>query len=85
MVNLETISIPANVQWVIDGGMLIHLIPWKRGSTYQEIFDSYIKFISVRFPQRKIVFDGYLNSSKMEHTLEELRDKPVLKYHLQKK
>ena len=68
LVNLETISIPANVQWVIDGGMLIHLIPWKRGSTYQEIFDSYIKFISVRFPQGKIVFDGYLNSSIKDGT-----------------
>ena len=59
MADLEPVNIPDNAQWVVDGGMLLHLIPWKKGSTFQEILDNYIKFVSNRFPSSKIIFDSY--------------------------
>ena len=63
MAELQPVSIPQDVQWVVDGGMLIHHIQWKKGSTFQDIFDSYVKYVSMKFPNGKIVFDGLLTIS----------------------
>ena len=34
--------LPSEVTYVIDGGSLLHKIPWKIGTTYQSIYDHYV-------------------------------------------
>ena len=46
--NLCTADVPetqANVQYVLDGGSLLHRVPWKPGDTYLNIANSYANFI----------------------------------------
>ena len=52
-----------DMQYVIDGGMLIHRITWKVGSSFTDICASYVSFLS-KYPQCTVVFDGYRNSTK---------------------
>ena len=57
------------MKFVVDGGMLIHRIPWKVGSTYESICANYAAFLS-HYPGCTIVFDGYEHSTKdMTHRI----------------
>ena len=33
------------VQYVLDGGALLHCIPWTRGSTWEQILEQYAKYV----------------------------------------
>ena len=48
-----------DIHHVVDGGALLHLIPWERGVTYATIVHSYVRFIMKRFKHCTVVFDGY--------------------------
>ena len=52
-----------DIKYVIDGGMLIHRITWKVGSSFTDICASYVSFLS-KYLQCTVVFDGYRNSTK---------------------
>ena len=52
-----------DMKYVIDGGMLMHRITWKVGSSFTDICASYVSFLS-KYPQCTVVFDGYRNSTK---------------------
>ncbi|KAK7105530.1 hypothetical protein V1264_016896 [Littorina saxatilis] len=51
--------IPDDVTYVIDGGLLLHLLPWCRGSTYNQLTQSYADFLIRHFGKGTVVFDGY--------------------------
>ncbi|KAK7093119.1 hypothetical protein V1264_008767 [Littorina saxatilis] len=51
--------IPDDVTYVIDGGLLLHLLPWCRGSTYNQLTQSYADFLIRHFGKGTLVFDGY--------------------------
>ena len=54
-----------DMKYVIYGGMLIHRITWKVGSSFTDIFASYVSFnFMSKYPQCAVVFDGYRNSTK---------------------
>ncbi len=38
----------SQVQYVIDGGALLHRIPWTKGETYTTIFHRYYTYINER-------------------------------------
>ena len=44
---------------VIDGGSLLHRLPWKRGSSFDDICRMYVDHIRRNYSQPVIVFDGY--------------------------
>lgn len=52
-------EIPGNVQYVLDGGALIHRIPWTRGTTYKGICNLYSEYVVKKYGSPLIVFDGY--------------------------
>ena len=56
-------------QYVLDGGALLHLIPWQRGVTFATILKSYADNVKRTYGNPVIVFDGYSESSTkdMEH------------------
>ena len=47
------------VQYVLDGGALLHRIPWTRGATYDQIFEQYSAYVIRRYCRAIVVFDGY--------------------------
>ena len=49
----------AIVQYVLDGGSLLHRVPWKTGDTYQNIANSYANFTFHYYGRAVVVFDGY--------------------------
>ena len=49
-----------NVQYVLDGGALLHQIPWPRGSpTYKEVCNLYCSYVRRKYGRVIVVFDGY--------------------------
>ena len=62
-------ALPTASMFVVDGGCLLHRIPWTRGSTLEHILQQYVQYVSKNFGQSaQIVFDGYsAGSSTKEH------------------
>ena len=56
----------SNESWkkVVDGGMLLHRLPWQIGSTFSSILYSYVKHVENTIGENLyIFFDGYLDSN----------------------
>ena len=48
-----------DVQYILDGGALLHRIAWNRGSTYYDICQAYVKYVTSHYGRAVVVFDGY--------------------------
>ena len=48
-----------NFQYVLDGGTLLHRIPWQLGDTYGKILQDYANYVTKHYGQEVVVFDGY--------------------------
>jgi hypothetical protein len=48
-----------SVRYILDGGALLHRIPWPRGSTFDSICKMYVTHVSQKYGAPAIVFDGY--------------------------
>ncbi|KAK3747021.1 hypothetical protein QZH41_001488 [Actinostola sp. cb2023] len=59
IVKNDQIGPEGNVHYVLDGGALLHRIPWPRGMTYDAICNMYVEYVIRRYGQGTIVFDGY--------------------------
>lgn len=46
-------------QYVLDGGSLLHRIPWSSGTTYIHICRQYTDYVTRKYGRAVIVFDGY--------------------------
>ena len=57
--NLNAASIPDNVKHVLDGGALLHRIPWSQGASYESILETYSKYVATNFGKALVFFDGY--------------------------
>ena len=52
-------NIPNDVEYVLDGGSLLHKVQWSLGQSFQEICNNYISYIRKRYGQHAtVVFDG---------------------------
>ena len=50
--------------YIIDGGMLLHRVQWKKNDKFNDIFKSYVSYIKSHFKTDVIVvFDGYTYNS----------------------
>ena len=61
-------SIPPTQQYVLDGGSLIHRLPWKRGDSYGAIAQSYADFTIYHYGKASGIFDGYDSASIKDNT-----------------
>ena len=50
-----------NVHFVLDGGAVLHRVPWPRGITYDAICSLYVQYVAKRCGKATVVFDGYPN------------------------
>ncbi|GFS01233.1 hypothetical protein ElyMa_001091600 [Elysia marginata] len=48
-------------EYVLDGGSLLHIIPWRRSDTYASIGQTYLEYAKKMYGKPRIVFDGYNN------------------------
>lgn len=48
-----------NVQYILDGGALLHRLPWPRGSTYESVSQLYVTYVTHKYGAATIIFDGY--------------------------
>ena len=57
------------IQYVLDGGALLHRIPWPQGfPTYKETCDMYCRYVTGKYGDAIVVFDGYSHSSTKDMT-----------------
>ena len=48
------------VHYVLDGGALLHRVPWPRGNgTYRDVLAAYTSYVSRKYGRPTVVFDGY--------------------------
>jgi hypothetical protein len=45
--------------YVLDGGSLLHRIPWQRGIKFCDIIQTYLNYVQKHYPSATVVFDGY--------------------------
>lgn len=57
-----------NLLNVIDGGSLLHWIPWSKGETFSQICSKYVDHVKRRFQNPIIVMDGYIGTSTKDMT-----------------
>ena len=68
-------SIPKTDCYVLDGGSLIHRLPWVKGDSYSAIAESYADLTVTHYGQARVVFDGYGECPSIKD--EEMRKKPT--------
>ena len=68
-------SIPKTDCYVLDGGSLIHRLPWEKGDSYSAIAESYADLTVTHYGQARVVFDGYGECPSIKD--EEMRKKPT--------
>ena len=61
-------GVTGHVQYVLDGEALVQHIPWTHGSTYKDICKLYMEYVTRRFGEAVVVFDGYQGTSTKDVT-----------------
>ena len=46
---------------MLDGGSLLHRIPWTRGETFENVCHKYVNYVLKKYGEATVVFDGYNN------------------------
>ena len=67
-----------NVQYILDGGSLIHRISWVYGAKFDSICENYMNLVVRNYGQPHIVFDGYNNGPTTKDTTHLRRTKGVV-------
>ena len=65
---IEDSAVPSGVKYVIDGGALLHRIPWERGTTFRSIVKKYTDYVKRRYGEAMVIFDGYDSASTKDMT-----------------
>lgn len=50
------------LHYVLDGGSLVHRVPWKKGDKFCQISAAYADFTLQHYGRATVVFDGYANA-----------------------
>ena len=48
-----------NFNFVLDSGALLHRISWQIGDTYEKIMQNYCIYVTKKYGQAVVAFDGY--------------------------
>ncbi|KAJ8412509.1 hypothetical protein AAFF_G00128450 [Aldrovandia affinis] len=64
----DLLGVTGHVQYVLDGGALVQRIPWTRGSTYKDICKLYSEYVTRKYGEAVVVFDGYQGTSTKDMT-----------------
>ena len=61
-------NVGKDVLYVLDGGALLHRLPWIRGRSFASILQSYSDYVVSHYGQATVVFDGYEGNSTKDMT-----------------
>lgn len=64
----EKINFGTNQLYVVDGGFLLHKVPFKKGEQFCTIFKRYVSFVTKRYDNCIVVFDGYPDDATQSGT-----------------
>ncbi|KAG0713878.1 hypothetical protein GWK47_015218 [Chionoecetes opilio] len=56
-------SCDMSMQYILDGGSLLHKFSWPKNASYSEICEMYVRHIKQSYCHALVVFDGYHGSS----------------------
>lgn len=57
-----------NKQYVLDGGSLIHKLPWSKNETFDEIIQRYFNYVYTKYGRCNSFFYGYNTSTTKDMT-----------------
>ena len=66
------------VQFVQDGGSLLHKITWPKGLTFDEISNLYMDYVQCQFGRPIVIFDGYTQEPSTKDITYIRRSKGIL-------
>nr|XP_054767556.1 uncharacterized protein LOC129274841 [Lytechinus pictus] len=55
----EQQHLSSDVHFILDGGALLHRLPWPRGIPYDHIRQLYVDYVIRKYGKATVVFDGY--------------------------
>ena len=62
-----------DVQYLLDGGALLHRQPWPQGSIYDDVCHMYVNHVQQRYCTDVPVFDGYTNELSTKDAIHLIR------------
>ena len=68
MTKNKDVVVPKTVQYVVDGGALVHRVPWTHQATFADILEAYSSYVVKKYGNAVIVFDGYRGASTKDMT-----------------
>ena len=68
LIKSKDLRLPDEVQYVLDGGALLHKIPWQKRSTFLMIIVKYIEYVKNHYNCPIIIFDGYDTATTKDMT-----------------
>lgn len=71
--NNQTTCPALDVYYVLDGGALLHRLPWPRNLTYADVCLLYVEYVKRRYNRATIVFDGYSDGPSTKDCTHERR------------
>ncbi|CAG2250734.1 unnamed protein product [Mytilus edulis] len=74
----EYVTSTTDVQYVLDGGSLLHRIQWPRGVTFGRIADLYVDHVCRKYNTAIVVFDGYENGPSTKDPTHQRRTKGIV-------
>jgi len=84
----EETTVPTGyVQYVLDGGSLLHRVPWPPETTYSSICDMYVAYVG-KYGSTIVVFDGYQDGPSTKDNTHQRRYKkqsPLINFNLNMK
>ena len=79
----DTTSDSSNINYVVDGGYLLHRVVWEKASTYKEILHLYQKYENEHYGKCAIAFNGYVPvPSTKDHENTKRLMKPTIAPHM---
>ena len=68
-------TVPATDCYVLDGGSLLHCLPWNKGDSYGTITESCAEFTVKNYGLETVVFDGYGAGASIKDNTHQRRGK----------
>jgi len=62
------------VHYVLDGGSLLHRLPWTRGETFGCVRKKYVSYVTKKYGKATVVFDGYDNGPDIKDVTHKRRN-----------
>ena len=81
--NIVVNATPTTDQYILDGGSLLHRVPWTKAESYGTIASCYADFTVRHYGPATVVFDGYSEGASIKDNTHQRRgqhDHPIINF-----